>query len=400
MTSVSGVSRAVNRACHTTALLRPLCAGVASLLCLFMAVVVLGTAGCGAGAMAGRAALVSRSMSLARAATVSRVAMAGRAATVSRIVGASATRVSTARVLAVGAGGIGLLAAQNAPLTLTPVGAGRYTLHHGDFRGSLRVISKTRVNIYERGERIAYAALSESGNKITFVSRGEIIGYARKRGTQVEYFNSKAESLGKVQIDVRGAPDEFRALAVGTAMFIVTAEEPDEVEYRPARAEVKSAQIMLRRKGFNPGPIDGIFGPKTSAAIRRYQRARGFDETGYLDKVTYITLHQFAATSVQYQQTQRGMARWTSKHFQGRPTASGEPHDYRDLVAGHRTLPFGSYVQVINRENGKTAVVRINDRIPRRNYSVLLVSWRAAKTLGMLDTGKAKVQLYRVKDVR
>ena len=103
------------------------------------------------------------------------------------------------------------------------------------------------------------------------------------------------------------------------------------------------------------------------------------------------------AKGAQYQQTQRGMARWISKHFQGRPTASGEPHDYRDLVAGHRTLPFGSYVQVINRENGKTAVVRINDRIPRRNYSVLLVSWRAAKTLGMLDTGKAKVQIRRIK---
>jgi rare lipoprotein A (peptidoglycan hydrolase) len=93
--------------------------------------------------------------------------------------------------------------------------------------------------------------------------------------------------------------------------------------------------------------------------------------------------------------TERGAARWISKSFQGRPTASGEPHDYNNLVGAHRTFPFGTYVHVRNRTNGKTAVLRINDRISHRSDSLLLVSWRAAKMLEMLESGVAKVEIRR-----
>ena len=97
----------------------------------------------------------------------------------------------------------------------------------------------------------------------------------------------------------------------------------------------------------------------------------------------------------QQRKTEQGIARWISKSFQGRPTASGELHDYRALVGAHRTLPFGAYVHVRNRTNGKMVVVRINDRIPRRNDSILLVSWRAAKALEILDSGVAQVEAKR-----
>jgi rare lipoprotein A len=103
------------------------------------------------------------------------------------------------------------------------------------------------------------------------------------------------------------------------------------------------------------------------------------------------------ANSASSQKTEEGIIRWISKSFQGRPTASGEPHDYNALIAAHRTFRFGTYVHIRNLENDKTAIVRINDRTPSDNENLLLVSWRTAKTLDMLDTGMAEVEIHPIK---
>lgn len=88
---------------------------------------------------------------------------------------------------------------------------------------------------------------------------------------------------------------------------------------------------------------------------------------------------------------QVGMASWYGREFQGRLTASGEPFDMNKYTAAHRTLPFGSIIMVTNLENGKKIQVTVNDRGPFKKNRILDVSYKAARDLGMLEKGEAKV---------
>lgn len=91
-----------------------------------------------------------------------------------------------------------------------------------------------------------------------------------------------------------------------------------------------------------------------------------------------------------------GKASWYGPRFHGRKTASGEIFNQHELTAAHRSLPFGTKVRVTNLRNGKSVVVRINDRGPYAHGRVIDVSKAAAKHLGMLDSGLAQVRLERV----
>jgi len=90
---------------------------------------------------------------------------------------------------------------------------------------------------------------------------------------------------------------------------------------------------------------------------------------------------------------EEGTASYYADSLQGNPTASGEPYDRNELTAAHRTLEFGTRVRVTNRDNGKSVVVRINDRGPHAAGYVIDVSGAAAEKLGLLDTGTAPVSL-------
>ena len=74
-------------------------------------------------------------------------------------------------------------------------------------------------------------------------------------------------------------------------------------------------------------------------------------------------------------------------------TASGERFDKHALTAAHRTLPFGTRVRVTNTHNGKSVIVRINDRGPYSGKRIIDLSEAAAKQLGMIDAGVAPVTL-------
>lgn len=88
-----------------------------------------------------------------------------------------------------------------------------------------------------------------------------------------------------------------------------------------------------------------------------------------------------------------GMASYYGADFAGRPTASGERFDPSDLTAAHRTLPFGTRVRVTNLDNGRSVVVRVNDRGPYARGRILDVSVAAARALDMLHRGTARVRL-------
>jgi len=88
-----------------------------------------------------------------------------------------------------------------------------------------------------------------------------------------------------------------------------------------------------------------------------------------------------------------GFASWYGQRHQGLATASGEAFDMNKLTAAHRTLPFGTRLKVTNVENGRSVVVRVNDRGPWVNDRVLDLSQAAAKSLGMLGDGVTKVEI-------
>ena len=82
--------------------------------------------------------------------------------------------------------------------------------------------------------------------------------------------------------------------------------------------------------------------------------------------------------------------------FSGQTTASGEAFDPQQLTAAHRTLPFGTKLKVTNLENGKQAVVTVNDRGPALESRIIDLSYAAAKQLAFIDLGVARVKLEQV----
>lgn len=90
---------------------------------------------------------------------------------------------------------------------------------------------------------------------------------------------------------------------------------------------------------------------------------------------------------------QRGIASWYGPGFQGRPTASGERFNTNAMTAAHRHLPFGTRVQVTNLRNGRSVIVRINDRGPFIRGRIIDLSAAAARTLGLLQAGTAPVSV-------
>ncbi len=89
----------------------------------------------------------------------------------------------------------------------------------------------------------------------------------------------------------------------------------------------------------------------------------------------------------------QGIASYYAEEFNGRTTSNGETYDMNALTAAHRTLPFNTRVRVTNLENGRTVVVRINDRGPFKDDRVIDLSLAAAKDIGMIANGTAPVTL-------
>jgi rare lipoprotein A len=93
---------------------------------------------------------------------------------------------------------------------------------------------------------------------------------------------------------------------------------------------------------------------------------------------------------------ERGTASWYGKKFHGQKTSSGEIYDMYAMSAAHRTLPIPSYARVTNVANGKSVVVRINDRGPFHSDRIIDLSYAAAYKLGYIQAGSATVEVESV----
>lgn len=92
----------------------------------------------------------------------------------------------------------------------------------------------------------------------------------------------------------------------------------------------------------------------------------------------------------------QGMASWYGKRYHGGKTSTGETYDMYGMTAAHKTLPIPSYARVTNVNNGKSVVVRINDRGPFINGRIVDLSYVAAHKLGMVEAGQTEVEVEAI----
>lgn len=126
--------------------------------------------------------------------------------------------------------------------------------------------------------------------------------------------------------------------------------------------------------------------PATTVAV-----IQSLEETAPVQIVPEAVIDQIVEPSAEH--VGSGEASYYGRELAGNRTASGERFNPGALTAAHRTLPLGSKLRVTNKANGKSVVVRINDRGPFVGKRLLDVSFAAAQQIGMVRAGKAMVNL-------
>ncbi|WP_051410927.1 septal ring lytic transglycosylase RlpA family protein [Synechococcus sp. CC9616] len=140
-----------------------------------------------------------------------------------------------------------------------------------------------------------------------------------------------------------------------------------------------------------PDSATGEWGARSGSD--RFNAARSV--TAVLIRLLLLMLLSTAPLAAQSRliQVVNGQASWYGPGFYGRRTASGETLRRGTFTAAHRTLPFGTLVRVTNLSNGRSVVVRINDRGPHRRHRVIDLAHGAASELRMMQAGEVPVRL-------
>jgi rare lipoprotein A len=133
------------------------------------------------------------------------------------------------------------------------------------------------------------------------------------------------------------------------------------------------------------GGCSGRYGakPDNTGTANRSAKMRTYTVQGKTYRPTFVKVGD----------TMTGIASWYGSDFHGKETSSGERYDMHAMTAAHKTWPMGTMVRVQNLENGRSAVVRINDRGPFVRGRVIDCSYAAGKKLGLDRTGLARAKL-------
>ncbi len=153
----------------------------------------------------------------------------------------------------------------------------------------------------------------------------------------------------------------------------------------PVPANDVAARPVENLEIFSDGVPDHIAKQMARNASRVKPRAI-ITETSELAKLPACS--KFGAKRIQI-----GMASWYGPRFHGRKTSSGERYDMHELTAAHRTLPLNTAVRVINKRNGESVVLRINDRGPYVQGHMIDLSYAAAEALDIRRRGVARVEV-------
>jgi len=141
----------------------------------------------------------------------------------------------------------------------------------------------------------------------------------------------------------------------------------------------------------------GCSGQKSSRYEEDYQPSISGDSTSKMPYRVKDTTYYPISNSSGFEQT--GLASWYGPKFHGKLTSNQEVYNMHEMTAAHKTLPFHTMVKVMNLENGEKAVVRINDRGPFIKNRIIDLSFKAAKALGIVEKGTAKVKIIALNNV-
>ena len=189
------------------------------------------------------------------------------------------------------------------------------------------------------------------------------------------------------------------ALTVGLA---VTQSQAEMMPASPLSNDTESSSLAARVLNKQSQSFNSHFSNLNSLSItessgdqiRRQTIAAKIevpeDEPSVIEKLNTV------ASNTVRKFTQTGIASWYGRQFHGRKTASGDTFDMNELTAAHRSLPLNCYIRVTNKDNGKSVVVKVNDRGPFHGNRVLDLSYGAAKRIGLTNAGTAKVSIERV----
>jgi rare lipoprotein A len=150
-----------------------------------------------------------------------------------------------------------------------------------------------------------------------------------------------------------------------------------------------------RRGGYyqddGPGGKPPVELDRVADATPRYEPLNALANEPYVvlgrRYVPYVSLHPYR---------QRGIASWYGRKFHGKRTSSGERYDMYAMTAAHTILPIPSYARVTNLSNGRSVVVRINDRGPFHSDRIIDLSYAAAYKLGYVKAGSARVEVEAI----
>jgi len=134
------------------------------------------------------------------------------------------------------------------------------------------------------------------------------------------------------------------------------------------------------------------------AAKRITGAIEGTPQPGYKIGEPYQIQGVWYYPAENYQYDKSGIASWYGVQFHGRRTANGEIYDMNTLTAAHRTLPMPSFVRVTNLENGRSLILKVNDRGPFARGRIIDVSRRASQLLGFHGVGTARVRVQIMAD--
>jgi len=117
----------------------------------------------------------------------------------------------------------------------------------------------------------------------------------------------------------------------------------------------------------------------------------------YGNPVSYEVMgHRYYTMQSRDGYVERGIASWYGTKFHGLRTSSGEPYDLAKMTAAHKTLPLPTYARVTNLKNGRSVIVKINDRGPFHPNRIIDLSYVAAAKLGILEHGTGLVEVEAI----
>lgn len=166
-------------------------------------------------------------------------------------------------------------------------------------------------------------------------------------------------------------------------------------EAPPPKQETPKADAQPRKGGYylddGPGDNPPANLDEIPDAVPRYESLQNRFNRPY----TALGMSYTPMTEVQPYKA-RGLASWYGKRYHGRKTSTGEIYDMYGMSAAHTTLPIPSYARVTNPANGKSVVVRINDRGPFHRERLIDLSYAAAHRLGIVGNGSGMVEVEAI----